>query len=246
MRRPTLVAAPNHRHVPAVGQLLGRLSPVQVDPVGLRSQQTYLAKEAVTLAFPVLQIGHRIVSIGLLCLLAAAVLSACGDDPPPPDSPPAVSAIDTPNAAPVTATATPTTGSIPATDIPFPTPRTAPASNIPFPSPTPPPTPDPAIEIMASAEIKMGDAGSAAFETSVDLEVASDGRTRHIPVTYVGDFRTGGYGTYDVTATTPGRKIESRVITLVTGFLVTTYVLDASSGDWDAVHGLLALLHRTR
>ena len=45
MRRPTLAAAPNHRHVPAVGQLLGRLSPVQVDPVGLRSQQTYLAKE---------------------------------------------------------------------------------------------------------------------------------------------------------------------------------------------------------
>ena len=182
------------------------------------------------MAFPVLQIGHRIVSIGLLCLLAAAVLSACGDDPLPTDSPPAVSAIDTPNAAPVTPTSVSVTGPVPASNIPFPTPTTAPATT---PRSTsvaePTPTPDSAVGIMASARLKMADAGSFAFETSFSLEGLLDGRTHDVLVTYVGDFHAIGYSSADVSVAAPDETVEARVVT----FDHTTHVLNASTQRWE-------------
>ena len=191
------------------------------------------SKGVATLAVPVLGIGHRIASIGLL-LVVAALMWACSDEPEPSESVTTVPASSTPSGAPATVTPAPTMAPMPATNIPFPTPQTVPASNIPFPSPTPTPAPDPAIEIMASAREKMGDAGSAAFEISANLETLSDGRTHHTPVTYVGDYQAGGYSSANVTV---ARSVESRVITLVTQFMLITHVFDASSQVWDVVHG---------
>ena len=67
----------------------------------------------------------RIVWVGLLCLLAVALLSACDDGP-----------TATPEPTPATSTPTPT--SVPPTPAPTPTPAPAPT-----PAPTPPPTPTP-------------------------------------------------------------------------------------------------------
>ena len=97
------------------------------------------------------KIAQRIVGIGLLCLMAAALLPACDDDPPPeatsltamtplsvPTSPPTLTPTDTP--AP-----TPSPEGIPrlaptATAPPFPTVAATPE---PTPTATPAPTPTP-------------------------------------------------------------------------------------------------------
>ena len=71
----------------------------------------------------------RIVWVGLLCLLAVALLSACDDGP-----------TETPTPEPTPATSTPTPTSVPPTPAPAPTPTPAPTST---PAPTPPPTPTP-------------------------------------------------------------------------------------------------------
>ena len=68
----------------------------------------------------------RIVWVGLLCLLAVALLSACDDGP-----------AETPTPEPTPATSTPTPTSVPPTPAPTPTPTPAPT-----PTPTPTPTPE--------------------------------------------------------------------------------------------------------
>ena len=75
----------------------------------------------------------RIVWVGLLCLLAVALLSACDDGP-----------TETPTPEPTPATSTPTPTSVPPTPTRAPTPTPTPAPTpTPTPAPTPPPTPAP-------------------------------------------------------------------------------------------------------
>ena len=78
----------------------------------------------------------RIVWVGLLCLLAVALLSACDDGP-----------TATPEPTPATSTPTPT--SVPPTPAPTPTPTPAPT-----PAPTPPPTPTPTLERVGAPAIR--------------------------------------------------------------------------------------------
>ena len=87
------------------------------------------------------KIAQRIAGIGLLCLMAAALLPACDDDPPPEaTSLPTMTALSVPTSPP---TSTPT-----ATPAPTPTPegipRLAPtATALPFPTVAPMPEPTP-------------------------------------------------------------------------------------------------------
>ena len=78
----------------------------------------------------------RIVWVGLLCLLAVALLSACDDGP-----------TETPTPEPTPATSTPTPTSVPPTPTPAPTPT-------PTPAPTPPPTPTPTPERVGAPAIR--------------------------------------------------------------------------------------------
>ena len=82
----------------------------------------------------------RIVWVGLLCLLAVALLSACDDGP-----------TETPTPEPTPATSTPTPTSVPPTPTPAPTPTPTPA---PTPPPTPPPTPTPTPERVGAPAIR--------------------------------------------------------------------------------------------
>ena len=79
----------------------------------------------------------------------------------------------------------------------------------------------------------MAAAGSLAFEISFNMEVVQDGRTSHVPVTYVGEARTAGYSSADVAVGTPDGASESRVIIVDS----TVHVLDASTGSWDVDYG---------
>lgn len=184
-------------------------------------------------------IGLRIdcrATIGLL-VMAVALMGACSDDPQPSDSVKIAPTNNIPSVVPATVTAVPTKVPTPAANRPLPTRQTVPASNIAFPSPTPTPTPNPAIEIMRAAREKMGDTGSAAFEISANIETLSDGRSHHTQVTYVGDYRVGGYSSADVAVITPEKAVESRTITILDQFMVTTHVLNASSETWDVFRG---------
>ena len=79
----------------------------------------------------------------------------------------------------------------------------------------------------------MATAGSYAFEISFNLHVLVDGRTHDVGSTYIGDARTDGYSTADVTVAAPDETVKSRVIILDS----TVLVLDASTGKWDAHYG---------
>ena len=79
----------------------------------------------------------------------------------------------------------------------------------------------------------MATAGSYAFEISFNLHVLVDGRTHDVGSTYIGDARTDGYSTADVTVAAPDETVKSRVIILDS----TVHVLDASTGKWDAHYG---------
>ena len=79
----------------------------------------------------------------------------------------------------------------------------------------------------------MDAAGSLEFEISFNMEVLQDGRTLHIPVTYVGEARTFGYSSAEVAVGAPDGTLESRVIIVDS----TVHVLDASTGKWDVGYG---------
>ena len=164
----------------------------------------------------------RLASFGLICALAALLMSACDDDRPT-GSPTPVSEADTPTATSAAPTSVPMSGPVPASNIPLPTPP-------PSPVPDPTPTPGPAVSIIELAREKMDAAGSLAFEIGFNMEVLKDGRTHHIPVTWIGDARTDGYSSADVVVTVPDGTAESRVIILDS----TVHVLDASTSSWDS------------
>ena len=79
----------------------------------------------------------------------------------------------------------------------------------------------------------MDAAGSLAFEISFNMEVVQDGRTSHVPVTYVGEARTAGYSSADVVVTAPDDASESRVIIVDS----TVHVLDTLTDSWDVDYG---------
>ena len=74
----------------------------------------------------------------------------------------------------------------------------------------------------------MEEAGSLAFEISIDLNLVHDGPTSNILITYVGDARDDGYSSNRVTVAAPDGTVESRVIVHVP----YVQVLDESTGVW--------------
>ena len=130
-------------------------------------------------------------------------------------------AADTPAAVTAQPTRTPVTGPVQASNMPFPTPP-------PSPVPDPTATPESAAKVIDLAREKMEDAGSFAFEVSIDLNLVQDGRTSNIPITYVGDARDDGYSSNRVTVGTPNGTVELRVI-IHTSYV---HVLDESTDVW--------------
>ena len=123
-----------------------------------------------------------------------------------------------------------------------------PASNIPLPTRPPVSIPLPTRPagvaglasgdaVIASSLEKIADAGSLAFEIEANLRIELDNLTYEIPVNYAGDFRFGGYAAADVSAATPERVIEARVITFAPLFFAATHVLESSSEGWDTTYG---------
>ena len=173
-----------------------------------------------------LETGLRVARAGILSLVVAALLSACGDDPPPTAVRTSASTAHEPTTLPITPTSVTVSGPVAASNIPLPTPP-------PSPVPEPTPTPNFTISIIESAREKMEAVGSLAFEISFNMEVLQDGRTHHIPVTYVGEARTLGYSSADVAVGAPDGTLESRVIIVDS----TVHILDASTGSWDMDYG---------
>ena len=175
--------------------------------------------------------AHRLAWIGLVCLLAAFLLSACRSGSPPASEQPTARPSDTATApAQEQPTATPVTKPVPASNIPYSTPTATPAPV--QPSAANIPASDPAEGIMDAALERMLASASFTFEISAHLEIVSSGSTRDVPVTYTGVVRLGyGYSSADIVAALPDETVESRVIAMD----FTTYVLDASAHDWDII-----------